>query len=231
MKHDRASDTAPPGGTPALPRETNLYLMFGVTLMVVMGVASISPAFPTVMRELGISERRVGLLISFFTVPGVLFAPVVGILADRIGRKKILVPALFLFGLAGGACAIATSFRMMLFLRFLQGIGATSMGTLNVTIIGDLYTGKIRTKVLGYNISVLNVGTALYPAIGGALTMLGWRYPFMLALVALPLGVLVIFFLKNPEPSNDLSFGTYLSRVLSSIKRKQAIGLFIISVV
>jgi len=214
-----------------IPLEPNLFLMFGVTLMVVMGVASVSPAFPTIMRELGITEQEVGLLISFFTVPGVLFAPVAGVLADRIGRKKILIPALFLFGIAGGACGFVHEFRHLLALRFLQGLGATSMGTLNVTIIGDLYTGRTRTSVLGYNITVLNIGTAMYPAIGGALAMLGWQYPFMLPLVAIPLGVAVLFLLDSPEPDTDQAFISYIGDVVRSLGRRQAAGVFIIGVV
>ena len=214
-----------------IPLTANLLLIFGVTLMVVMGVASITPAFPKITRELGISVREVGLLISFFTVPGVLFAPVAGVLADRLGRKKILIPALFLFGIAGGACGFVTSFKLLLLLRFCQGLGATTMGTLNITILGDLYSGKSRTAVLGYNMSVLSVGTAFYPAIGGALAMLGWRYPFMLPFVAIPLGIFVIAFLDNPESANDRKLSEYIFEVVGNLKRKQAVGLFTISVI
>lgn len=213
-----------------IPLKANLLLIFGVTLMVVMGVASITPAFPRITRELGISVREVGLLISFFTVPGVLFAPVAGVLADRLGRKKILVPALFLFGIAGGACGFVTNFKLLLLLRFCQGLGATTMGTLNITILGDLYSGKRRTAVLGYNMSVLSVGTAFYPAIGGALAMLGWRYPFMLPFIAIPLGIFVIAFLDNPEPANDLKLSEYIFEVMGNLKRKQAVGLLTIGV-
>ena len=46
-----------------------------------------------------------GLLITVFTSPGIVMTPLLGVLSDRYGRKKILVPALLLFGIAGGACA------------------------------------------------------------------------------------------------------------------------------
>ncbi len=208
----------------------NMMLMFGVTLMVVLGVSSISPAFPVIIRELDVSTRDVGLLISFFTVPGAFFAPLTGILADRIGRKRLLVPALFLFGFAGSSCALATDFRTILVLRFLQGLGATTMGTMNVTILGDLYTGERRTEVLGWNISVLSVGTALYPALGGALAMFGWRFPFLLSMVAVPLGILVALFLDNPEPENSKDLGGYFGDVLGAVAKKRALGLFAIGV-
>lgn len=87
-----------------LLRNRNLRVIFTVTLMVVMSVSSITPAFPKISREFAISETQVGLLITFFTLPGVFLTPFLGVLADRWGRKKILVPSLFLFALAGASC-------------------------------------------------------------------------------------------------------------------------------
>ena len=86
-------------------KDHNLHVLWGVTLMAVLGVSSVTPAFPTIVRELGVSSGQVGLLITVFTLPGIVMTPVLGILSDRYGRKKILVPALILFGLAGGARA------------------------------------------------------------------------------------------------------------------------------
>jgi len=214
---------------PHVRLDANILLIFGVTLMAVLGVSSISPVLPRIMRELSLTEWEVGLLFSFFTVPGVILAPFVGIFGDRWGRKKILLPALFLFGIAGGACAFTTNFRIMLLLRSLQGIGATALGILNFTILSDLYKGKNRTVVLGYNMSVLSTGTASYPLIGGTLALLGWRYPFMLPFVAIPLGILVFIFLKNPEPKNNQLVGDYIRNTLKSLKRVKAVGLFMLS--
>ncbi|MFC1528345.1 MFS transporter [Candidatus Latescibacterota bacterium] len=231
MNTNRPENTVPDRDSAKIRFDANLLLIFGVTLMVVMGVSSIIPAFPEIVRELDISDRKVGLLISFFALPGVFFAPIMGVIADRWGRKKLLVPSLLLFGTAGGACAFVENFNVMLFLRCCQGIGASTLGTLNVTILSDLYTGNNRTAVLGYNMSVLSVGTAIYPAMGGALALYGWRYPFMLPFFAIPLGILVIFFLKNPEPKNKQKFNEYIGNVMKSVKNKQTIGLFALGIV
>ena len=82
-------------------------------------------------------------------------------------------------------------------------MGAAALGTLNVTVIGDIYGGRERSAALGLNSSVLSVGTAGYPAIGGLLATFGWFYPFALPVVAIPIGVLVLFSLRNPEPLNE----------------------------
>ena len=83
--------------------------------MAVLGTSNITPAFPTIVRELGGSSGQVGLLITVFTLPGILMTPLLSVLSDRYGRKKILVPALLLFGIAGSA--FARDFNVLLVLR------------------------------------------------------------------------------------------------------------------
>ncbi|MFC2059063.1 MFS transporter, partial [Chloroflexota bacterium] len=138
-------------------RDRNLQVVFGVTLMAVLGVSSITPAFPKIMRELDITGGQVGLLITFFTLPGVFLAPFLGVLADRFGRKRILVPSLFLFAIAGTACAFARDFNVLLVLRVFQGIGGAALGSLNTTIIGDLYSREQRPHAMGVNATCNNL--------------------------------------------------------------------------
>jgi MFS family permease len=116
------------GGVREVYKDHNLHVLWGVTLMAVLGVSSVTPAFPRIVQELGISSGQVGLLITVFTLPGIVLTPVLGVLSDRYGRKKILVPALLLFGVAGGTCALARSFELLLVLRFFQGMGPPRSG-------------------------------------------------------------------------------------------------------
>jgi ACDE family multidrug resistance protein len=220
-----ATETGKDGGVRPVYEDHNLHVLWGVTLMAVLGTSSITPAFPTIVRELGVSSGQVGLLITVFTLPGILMTPVLGILSDRYGRKKILVPALLLFGLAGGTCAFARSFDVLLALRFFQGIGAAALGTLNVTVIGDIYEGRERSSALGYNSSVLSVGTASYPAIGGLLATFGWFYPFFLPFLAIPIALVVLFSLHNPEPLNDDRLKDYFGSVWENLRDREVLGL------
>lgn len=205
----------------------NLYIIFGVTLVAVMGVASITPAFPSIINYFQITTQQVGWLIASFTLPGIFLTPVTGVLADRIGRKRILVPSLFVFGLAGFACVFIHDFDTLLVLRFIQGIGASSLATLNITLIGDIFTGGKRVAAMGFNASILSIGTATYPAIGGLLTVLGWPYVFVLPLLAIPLGIWVIYGLKNPEPKNRMGLKEYFGNVWKSVNKPIVWGLFI----
>ncbi|MFO7966713.1 MAG: MFS transporter [Archaeoglobaceae archaeon] len=209
-----------------LYKERNLQIIFGVALMVVLGVSSITPAFPEIANGLNISGNEVGLLITFYTLPGVLFTPVMGVLADRLGRKEVLVPSLLLFGIAGAACGLTHDFGTILVLRFFQGIGAASLAFLNITVIGDLYSGKERSEAVGYNESIISFSEAIYPFIGGSVAMFGWYYPFYLPIVAVPIGFMVLFYLKAPRPENDLRIKEYLRNAALSFKSLQVIGLF-----
>lgn len=215
---------------PNLFRDKNVYIIFSITLLAIMGVASLTPAFPEIIRQFDITVKEIGLLITIFTLPGILLAPIMGILADRLGRKKILIPSIFLFGISGFLCAFAQDYQQLLILRFIQGTGASALGMINVTLVGDIYEGHQRAKVMGYNASVLSIGTAFYPAVGGALAVLAWYYPFYLPLLAVPVGIFIIIGLKNPEPSHKQIFRNYLRNTWKTINKKNVWALFLLSI-
>jgi MFS transporter, ACDE family, multidrug resistance protein len=212
----------------SLFRDQRLYIIFAVTLMGVMGVASLTPAFPGVIAHFGIAPQQVGWLIAAFTLPGILMTPVTGILADRFGRKMVLVPCLMLFGTAGFACFFAPDFRTLSLLRLLQGIGASAFGTLNVTLVGDFFESKTRQTAMGYNAGVLSLGTATYPVIGGLLATLGWQYPFLLPLLAFPVAIWLSVSLPRHEASAQ-HINTYLKNVWNRINRLNVWLLFLLT--
>jgi ACDE family multidrug resistance protein len=211
--------------------DANLRIIFGITLTAVMGISIFVPAFPKMVSELNISPYSVGLLISAYTLPGIVLTPILGFLADRFGRKRIIFPTLVLFGLAGGACAFVRDFNLLLALRFLQGLGATSLIPLGVTIICDIYSGDERAEAVGYNAGFVNIGHASFPFIGGAIAMLGWEYPFLLYLVAIPVGLLVMHYLKNPEPKNEQGLKEYMGRAWQGVKDRSVLGIFMASTI
>ena len=211
--------------------DTNLQIIFGITLTYIMGVAIITPAFPKIVKELNISAKDVGLLIAVFSFPGILVTPFLGVIADRWGRKRIIIPSLMLFGIAGGLCFFVRDFKLLLILRLIQGIGAAPLGSLTVTIIGDLYSRKELVAAMGYNSSVRSIGSASYPAIGGALAMMGWHYPFILPVIAIPIGFLVLFNLKTPEPENEVHIREHLNIVWKKLRNRQVVGLLVIGII
>ncbi len=205
-----------------------MLLAAASTSAMVLGVSSIAPLLPTLAKVYNVPLATVSLLITAFTMPGIIFAPLAGFLADRYGRKQVLIPSLIVFSLAGGACAFAPNFHTLILLRFIQGMGCAPLGTLNNTIIGDTFSGNVLARMIGYNMSLLNVCTALYPAISGLLAQIDYRLSFLLPLLSLPV---VFIALKTPIAYTPVSIplGEYCKKMLIPLQTPKIIGLLIIT--
>jgi MFS family permease len=197
--------------------------------MAVLGVSSIAPALPRIAATLGVSAGQVGLLVTAFTLPGVILTTFAGILADRYGRLRVLMPGLVVFAIAGVACVFATSLPLLIVLRVVQGIGASAIGSINVTLIGDLFVDRQRTTAMGLNASVLSIGTAAYPAVGGALAMVAWSAPFALAVLALPVAVLTVRRLHIAPKGHKADLNDYFGDLWVIVRRREVVALFFAS--
>jgi MFS family permease len=211
--------------------DLDLWLLFSVTLVGVGNVSSVSPTFPQVVEVFDISRVQVGWVMTAYSLPGLL-SPPAGIGADRFGRKRVLVPTLFVVGLAGGACALARSFPVLLALRAIQGLAAAPLVGLAITIIGDRYDGRARATAVGYNATALNVGTATYPAVGGALAVWAWYWPFVLPLLALPVGTAIAWTLSPLDSEGQQGpdhFREYLAVAGDRLGDRRVLGLLVVN--
>ncbi len=181
-------------------------LIFGTALMSVMGIAVTLPVLPAMAKAMNLDATTLGILIYSFTLPGIVFAPICGILSDRWGRKAVLAPCLVLFALGGFAASFAQDISTLLFWRVMQGIGASSLGVLYTTIVGDCYPDDTaRLRIMGYAATVLSLGAAIFPALGGLLGEMGWPWTLRLSLLSLPLAVLTLYTPMSPhEKKGDM---------------------------
>lgn len=213
-------------------QDVNLLIVVSVTLMEILGTMSINPVLPGIASEFSLSPQQIGWVTTAFVVPIAIGGPICGVLADRFGRKIILVPSLFLFAISGVACAFASSFQTLLAWRFLQGVGAASLEALPAALICDLYTGKQLTAAMGFNASAVGLSLAVYPLLGGGLASMGWRNAFALPLIALFVGVWVLKSLHLPQQQRpaDFNLRVYLRDIWSSLRRGRIIKLLLIVV-
>ncbi|MEY2975720.1 MAG: hypothetical protein RIR49_2140 [Actinomycetota bacterium] len=160
----------PPDGTRILP------LVFAATLTGIMGNSLVSPLIPDMLDTFGRSDASAGPLVAAASLPGIVLAPLIGIAADRWGRRPILTLCLGIFGLAGVFTAIAPTFELLLVTRLLMGMGSAGLVNLGVVLIGDHFDGEERTLWIGRNAAVLTVGVAIIPLLSGiAAEWVGWR--------------------------------------------------------
>ena len=212
-------------------RNRNFQIVCAASLMGMMMAAMVVPAFPTMVEALGVSEQSIGLLISVYTLPNFLFAPLAGIMADRLGRRRLLIPSLFLFGIFGGACALAPDFKTLLILRGLQGLGGAPLMGVPGAIIGDLFSGQKRAEAMGLSTTTMYVGYVVYPLLGGALANFAWNYAFLPFLIAIPVGLIALVSLRCPEPQSKQSLKDYLGNALRYLKSLKVLWLFSATVI
>lgn len=213
----------------SLFQNKNLYIILTVTLLSVVGVTSIIPVFPDMSEALNVSLSKIGLFITVFTLPGALLSPFIGVIIDRVGRKRILISALVLFGISGTLCFFFRDFEIILLLRFFQGIGGACLGIINLTLIGDIFSGDQKAKAMGYNSGAILVGSAVFPAVGGVLALIKWYFPFLLSAVALIVAIWVVFALDTPEPKEKVKLNQYIRKTVGSIFKRESITLYLLS--
>jgi len=195
-------------------RKKTLIIIF-LTFASLLGFPIIAPALPSVRDAFNISTSDIGLIMAAYSAPGIIFIPIMGLLADRYGKKRVLVPSMLLFALGGSACAIAQDTETLLLFRFFQGIGACALATINVSWAADLFENDERIKIMGYIGATQNIGSGILPIIGGFLASLAWFYPFLVTLLVLPLGFYLLIFMeeksqeKNSKSINPKNFISY----------------------
>ena len=195
--------------------------------MTPMDVPLISSALPEIQSVFGVSESRAGLFITLYALPGILLAPVIGGLADRIGRRYVLSVTLAVFGLAGTAIAFTDDFTVALVLRILQGFAAGSiLSALAMTVVGDRYEGRQHDSVMGLTSAMLSLGTAAYPVIGGYLAARAWNAPFLMYAFALPVAGLVYVALDEPASTSGGADRGYIREALRLIPVRRALALY-----
>jgi len=207
-------------------RSPTLVAVLATTLLTPMDVPLVSPALTEAQSVFGVSASSAGLLITVYAVPGILVAPVIGRLADRIGRRTVLSGCLVLFGTAGTAIAFTNDFTVALGLRALQGVAAGSvLSALAMTVVGDRYSGPEHDAVMGVTSAMLSLGTAVYPVVGGYLAARAWNAPFLMYAAALPVAGLV-FVALDDEAGGRRSDDGYLRAALAAVPTGRAAALY-----
>ncbi len=213
------------GELPASLRRS-LGLVYASSLMVIMGVNIVQQVLPAMIEPLGITDADVGLVIAVYTAPAIVLAPLIGVAADRYGRRPLLAGGLLLFGAAGTAVAFAPSFGWVLVLRAVQGIGFSAVIPLTIVLIGDLLEGNREVSGQGLKVFIDRIGELVLPPLGGVLALVGWRWPFLSYAAAVPLGLLVVAWMPETRGTTMASPGRYLKDVARVVRNPRLLLAF-----
>ena len=193
-------------------------LVFSVTAVGLLHNSIFVSSTPEILRSLGESENLAGLLIAAGSVPGIVVAPLIGFLADRFGRKKVLIPCLIIYGVFGVLVGLSPSLFWFLLIRIFQGLGSAGLINLVVVIISDNWVSLDRARLIGQNAAAITISVAIYPVLGGAITdLIGWRWTFLAFLAPLVVAFFVSKNLEDHRPGLDVSVKDQISGALSEV--------------
>lgn len=210
-------------------RSLRLQVIFGSSVMMIMGASLVYPVLPVIDEALAIGEGRIGLILAAFTLPAIFLAPVGGLLIDLRGRKQVLVVSLLLYGVSGSAIALVDSFEALLALRFLQGTAYAGIMPLVVVLIGDTFTKEQETTAQGLKVVFDRMALLVLPAAAGALAAIAWQAPFVLYAVAVPLGLAAAKWMREPSIEKHAHAPTYMKAVFWASMRVRSITIFSMS--
>lgn len=200
-----------------------------VPLIMVLGNSMLIPVLPMAQKALGVtSKAQIGLLITLFSIPAGITIPFAGFISDRIGRKKVIVPALFIYGLGGlisglSALFLEKAFMMVLVGRVVQGIGAAGTAPITMALVSDIITSKERSKALGVIESGNGMGKVISPILGALVGLLAWYAPFFVyTALTIPVALAVWFVVKEPAMQKQKSTTKYFKRVKNVFAAKAA---------
>ncbi|MCF8109838.1 MAG: MFS transporter [Desulfohalobiaceae bacterium] len=207
-----------------LLRESNLLMLLAVVMFAVTGGSLVGPILPAMLELDGADSKNIGLALSSYTFAAMLATLVLGPVADRFGRKKVIVPSVVLFGIGGLLITFSRSFGLVLFWRAVQGIGVGGMMNPVVAAIGDMYDEPERSQAMGLRVTVQGLTNATVPFLSGIMATLFWFLPFYIHSAAIFLGIFLA--LKCKEPAGSTQTERYLFKALHAIANPRALWLF-----
>jgi DHA1 family tetracycline resistance protein-like MFS transporter len=179
-------------------RSAGIVFILITLFLDILGIGIIIPVLPGLIDEYvpgGISEAApiFAALAATYALMQFLFAPLIGSLSDRFGRRRVILLALFVMGIDYLILALAPSLLWLFIGRVVGGITGATITTGNA-YIADISTAETRARNFGFIGVAFGLGFILGPAIGGLLGELGLRVPFYAAAVVVMLNWLYGYF-------------------------------------
>ncbi|MBZ9714723.1 MFS transporter [Deinococcus multiflagellatus] len=190
-----ALSSAPAAPTRAAPDRLTQATLLLLAALTVMSGATIAPALPAMQAHFADTPNAALLTKLALTILGVVIAvtaPISGVLADRFGRRPVLLGALTLYVLGGASGLVAESLGQVLAGRVVLGLAVAGTMTAAGALVNDLFSGPGRGRFLSQQAAFTSFGGAVLLPLGGVLAALSWRAPFALYLAAALLLPLVL---------------------------------------
>jgi DHA2 family multidrug resistance protein len=186
-----------------LPTGQRLIVTVGImaaVLLQVLDTTIANVALPHMQASLSATQDTINWVLTSYIVASAIALPISGWLADRVGRKRLMLISVVVFTAASVLCATATSLPEMVLFRAIQGVGGAFIVPLAQATLFDINPREKHGQAMALFGGGVMIGPILGPVIGGWLTdNYNWRWVF---LVNLPVGILCILIMLPFMPKS-----------------------------
>ena len=199
MAHTPAHEAAHP-----LPAGERLIVTIGVMMAVLLQVLDTTianVALPHMAADLSATQDQINWVLTSYIVSSAIALPISGWLADRVGRKRLLLVSVVGFTVASVLCATATSLSEMVIFRAFQGVSGAFIVPLAQATLFDINPREKHGQAMALFGGGVMIGPILGPVLGGWLTdNYNWRWVF---LVNIPVGILCVLIMLRFMPKTE----------------------------
>jgi len=155
------------------------FFLASIAALTSLSIDMSLPTTPAIEHEFHLAAGQGSLIMSLF-LAGYAVTPLIGgPLADRLGRRSVLLVSLMLFALSALLCGLAANFTMLLVVRFLQGCASGVATTMPLAVVRDLLAGSAARKRMSEVTALNSVMPILAPIVGSTVVQIGsWRVLF-----------------------------------------------------
>ena len=189
-------------------RKIFYFALFSVSSMTVLGGTVISPSLPNLenhfsyINNIHTLSKLVLTISSLFIM---IFSPLSGFIYDRCNRLKIMLPSIIIWSLSGASGFLLDNINLILISRMIFGIATAFVMTGASSLISDYYHGERRDKALSLQGFYTAFGGAIFLILGGVLSHIDWRYPFLVYLLGFVIFIFASIILFEPKKTHHLN--------------------------
>lgn len=169
-------------------------VLVAANAMAALGYGVVSPVLPAFARTFGVSIGAVTFAITVFSLMRLCFAPVTGVLVQRLGERRVYLAGLLIVSASTAACAFVQNYGQLLVLRAIGGIGSTMFFISALGLMIRISPADARGRVAGLFATGFLIGSVCGPVVGSLTAGLGLSAPFLIYGVALLLTAAGVFY-------------------------------------
>jgi len=182
-----------------------LFAVSAATAMLLLDVTVVYVALPAIGRDIHVGFDELQWVVDAYALTLAATLLTAGVLADRLGRRRVFAGGLIVFTASSALCGASSSGALLNLARAVQGVGAAAMFASSLALLAHEFQGVERGFAMGVWGAITGAALAIGPLVGGVIVDgLGWRWIFF---VNLPLGAVLVWLTLRfvPESHDDRS--------------------------